>query len=81
VQNDNERKLYLIQSLFNSQDGKELLNLWVDEYQERKVFNQDPILMAYRAGQSDVVWDIKSYLKMTIEDFKDKSTNEDSLFN
>ena len=53
----------LVHRVFNTADGKQVLNWLEAQYQGRKLYNDNPNKTIYNVGQFDLVQDLKNILE------------------
>ncbi len=58
----------LVRNVFSTADGRELLELWMDEYVHGDLYGPDDRAMIYRIGQRDLVLEIEHAVKRRIEE-------------
>jgi hypothetical protein len=57
-----------VRRVFNTEDGKALLDFMVEMFMKQPLFDKDPVIMAYKVGQHD--------LMQLIVDIKESKPNE-----
>ncbi len=54
-----EQRRDIVRRILTSPDGQELLQMMEEEFEPEEMFSPDPLVLAQRVAQRDVVWWLK----------------------
>ena len=75
-----KKLLVLIQTVFKTEKGQELINLLEEIKCNRPLFSSDALVMGYNTAQSDLIKELKQYLILTEDDLTPKNSPNHSAW-